>query len=132
LFDSRATHSFISVDCVKKLKLPVCELDVELVVSTPTEGIIITSSVYTKCPVIINGREYKINMICIHMKDLEVILGIDWLSAKHILIDYSEKKLIFPESESMQVVSAQQIERELHEGEKILILFACSVGDDKT
>ena len=54
LFDSGATHSFISVDCVKKLNLPVRELDVELVVSTPTEGTIITSSVCAECPVIIN------------------------------------------------------------------------------
>jgi len=36
LFDSGATHSFIFVNCVKKLKLPIRELDVELVVSTPT------------------------------------------------------------------------------------------------
>ena len=44
LFDSGATHSFISFDCAKKLKLPVQELEFELVVSTPTEGIIVTSS----------------------------------------------------------------------------------------
>ena len=106
LFDSRANHFFIYVDCVKKLKLSVCELDVELVVSTPIKGIIIISSVCTKCPVIIDGRKYKINMICIHMKDLEVILGMNWLSANHILIDCGEKKLIFPELETIQVVSA--------------------------
>ena len=89
LFDFGATHSFISIDCVKKPNLPVHELDVELVVSTPTEGTIVTSSVCVECPVIINEQKYKINMICIHMKDLEVILGMDWLSANHILIDLS-------------------------------------------
>jgi len=66
------------------------------------------------------------------MKDLEVILGMDWLSANHILIDCGHKQLIFPESESIQVVSAQQIEREVLEGAKCFILFACSVDDDKT
>ena len=35
-FDSRTTHSFISFYCAKKLKLPVRELEIELVVSTPT------------------------------------------------------------------------------------------------
>jgi len=40
--------------------------------------------------------------------------------------------LIFPESESIQVVSAQQIEREVHEDAKCFLLFACSVDDDKT
>jgi len=77
LFDSRETHSFIFVDYVKKLKLSVSELDVELVVSTPTKGIIITPSVCIKCLVIINERRYKINMICIHMKDLKVISGMN-------------------------------------------------------
>jgi len=67
LFDYGATHSFIFVDCVKKLKLLVCELDFELAVFTPTEGIIITSSVCVECLVIINEQKYKINMICIHI-----------------------------------------------------------------
>jgi len=39
-----------------------------------------------ECPIIIDGQRYKINMICIPLKDLEVILGIDWLSTNHILI----------------------------------------------
>jgi len=101
LFDSGATHSFISIDFVKKLNLPVRELNFELVVSTLTKGIIVTSSVCAECPVIINERKYKINMICIHMKDLKVVLGMDLLFANHILIDYGHKKLIFPESESI-------------------------------
>ena len=87
LFDFGATHSFISFDCAKKLKLSVRELEIELVVSTTREGIIVTSSMCTECPVIIDGQRYKINMICIPLKDLEVILGMDWLSANHILID---------------------------------------------
>jgi len=49
-----------------------------------------------ECPVIIDGQRYKINMICIPLKDLEVILGMNLLSANQILIDYGQKKLIFP------------------------------------
>ena len=37
---------------------------------------------------------------------LEVILGMDWLSTNHILIDCGRKKLIFPGLEGMQVISA--------------------------
>jgi len=113
LFDSGATHSFISFDCAKKLKLPVRELEFELVISTTTEGIIVTSSMCAECSVIIDGQRYKINIICIPLKDLEVILGMDWLSANHILIDCGRKKLIFPGLEGMQVFSAHQFEREI-------------------
>jgi len=54
-----------------------------------------------ECPVIIEGQRYKINMICIPLKDLKVILGMDWMSANHILIDCGQKKLIFPKLEGM-------------------------------
>ncbi|XP_068492022.1 uncharacterized protein [Phaseolus vulgaris] len=123
LFDSGETHSFISFDCAKKLKLPVRELEIELVVSTPTEGIIVTSSMSVECPVIIDGWRYKINMICIPLKDLEVILGMSWLSANHILIDCGRKKLIFPGFEGMQVISAQQLEREIQEVQEFMDVF---------
>ncbi|PNX69652.1 hypothetical protein L195_g056836, partial [Trifolium pratense] len=36
LFDSGATHSFISMDRVKQLKLPVTPLPYDLIISTPT------------------------------------------------------------------------------------------------
>jgi len=36
LFDFGETHFFISLDCAKKLKLSIRELDIELVVSIPT------------------------------------------------------------------------------------------------
>jgi len=131
LFDSGATHSFKSFDCAKKLKLLVRELEFELVVSTPTEGIIVTSSMCAKCPVIIDGRRYKINMICIPLKYLEAILGMDWLSSNHILIDCGQKKLIFPGLEGMQVISAHQFEREIQEGENCFMLLAYSIVTDK-
>jgi len=101
------------------------------VVSTPTEGIIVTSSMCAECLVIIDGQRYKINMICIPLKDLEVIYGMDWLSANHILIDCVRKKLIFPKLEGVQVISAHQFEREIREGAEGFMLLACSIVTDK-
>ena len=42
LFDSGATHSFISCSCVGKLKLSVSSLNKDLVVETPTSGFVLT------------------------------------------------------------------------------------------
>jgi len=53
--DSGATHSFMSFNCAKKLKFPIRELEIDLVVSTPTKGIIVTSSMCVECSVIIDG-----------------------------------------------------------------------------
>ncbi|XP_017434511.2 uncharacterized protein LOC108341320 [Vigna angularis] len=43
LFDSGATHSFVSDDCVRKLGLIVSELQYDLIVSTPASGLVKTS-----------------------------------------------------------------------------------------
>jgi len=77
LYDSGATHSFVSDACVKKLSLSVCELQCELVVSTSTSGLVRTSSVCARCPVEVEGRKYKVNLICLPLQELEVILGMD-------------------------------------------------------
>ena len=45
LFDSGATHSFISYLCVEKPKLSVSSLNKDLVVETPTSGSVLTSDV---------------------------------------------------------------------------------------
>jgi len=77
LYDSGATHSFVSDACVKRLCLPVCELQCELVVSTLALGLVRTSSLCAKCPVEVEGHRYKVNLICLPLQELEVILGMD-------------------------------------------------------
>ncbi|XP_022637932.1 uncharacterized protein LOC111241867 [Vigna radiata var. radiata] len=51
LFDSGATHSFISEECVEKLGLTAERLHFDLVVSTPAFGLIKTSNVCIRCPI---------------------------------------------------------------------------------
>ena len=64
LFDSDATHSFISCSCVEKLKLYVSILNKDLVVETPTSGSVLTSNVCLNCPVEISSRTFLIDLIC--------------------------------------------------------------------
>ena len=105
LYDSGATHSFVLDACVKKLGLSVCELQCELVVSTPASGLVRTSSLCARCLVEVEGHKYKVNLICLPLQELEVILGMDWLSANLILIDCREKRLLFPDLEELELVS---------------------------
>jgi len=65
LYDSGATHSFVSIDCLDGLGLPVRELQCELLVSTPASGLVKTSSLCSRCPVEVEGRRYKVNLICL-------------------------------------------------------------------
>jgi len=77
LYDSGATHPFVSDACVNRLGLSMCELQCELVVSTATSCLVRTSSLCARCPVEVEGRKYKVNMICLPLQELEVILGMD-------------------------------------------------------
>jgi len=87
LFDSGATHSFISDACVTKLSLKKRDLDCELLVSTSSSGQVATSSVCVGCLMKVVGRRFKVNLICLPMEGLDVILGMDWLLGNHVVID---------------------------------------------
>jgi len=77
MFDSGATHSFISYSCVRKFKLPVSSLNRNLIVETPTSGSLLTSDVCLDCPVEISGRTVLIDLICLPLSQIDVILGMD-------------------------------------------------------
>ena len=113
LYDSGATHTFVSETCVQRLGLPVCELQCDLVVSTPASGLVRTSSLCTRCLVEVEGYRYKVNLIYLPLQQLEVILGMDWLSANHILIDCQEKKLLFPNLGEPELLSSHRVMKEL-------------------
>jgi len=113
LYDFGATHSFVSDTCVERLNMSMCDLQCELAVSTLTSGLVKTSSLYARCPVEVERRRYKVNMICLPIQELKVILGIDWLSANCILIDCREKKLLFPNSEEPELLSSHEVMKEL-------------------
>lgn len=84
---------------VHKLSLSVRELEYDLVVSTPPVGLVKMSTMCARCPMVVEGCQFKVNLIRLPLPGLEVILGIDRLSVNHILIDYGEKKLLFPKAE---------------------------------
>jgi len=93
------------------------------VVSTPASGLVRTSSLCARCPMEVEERRYKVNLICLPLQVLKVILGMDWLSANRILIDYREKKLLFSDSVEPELLSSQGFVKELQEGAQCYIIF---------
>jgi len=123
LFDSRATHSFVSKLCVDDIGLLVRELHFELLISTPASETVLTSVVCAECPIVVEGRRFKINLICLPLQGLDVILGMDWLSTNHILIDCGQKRLVFPENEKSVLISAHQVMTELRDRSKCFVIL---------
>ncbi|XP_027338015.1 uncharacterized protein LOC113851937 [Abrus precatorius] len=77
LFDSGVTHSFVSMDCVKCLNLHVTELPYNVVVTTPTGKLVVTSWLCLGCFVMVHGRDFEVDLICLPLSQLDVILGMD-------------------------------------------------------
>nr|KYP55705.1 hypothetical protein KK1_001929 [Cajanus cajan] len=77
LFDSGATHSFISYACAAMLGVPVCDLGLRLLVSTPASASVIASELCVGFPVVVNEKKYKVNLICLPLVDIDIILGMD-------------------------------------------------------
>ncbi|XP_052735534.1 uncharacterized protein LOC128197518 [Vigna angularis] len=124
LYDSGATHSFISKACVEKLGIAERDMQFDLVVSTPAAGELRTSTVCIRCPIAVEGHSYKVNLICLPLKELEVILGMDWLAANRILIDCGKKELIFPEEDEEELsVTLGQLKEDIMEGASCFLIM---------
>ncbi|XP_020215667.1 uncharacterized protein LOC109799506 [Cajanus cajan] len=59
LFDSGVSHYFISYACVAMLGVPMCNLGLRLLVSTPASASVVTSKLCAGCPVVVNEKRYK-------------------------------------------------------------------------
>ena len=99
LFDSGATHSFISPFFATTLGRDPSPLSEFLIVTTPMGHSLLANSVYKSCEILLEGKTFEANLIELDMVDFDVILGVDWLAACHATLDCHNKvvKLDVPE-----------------------------------
>ncbi|XP_004513995.1 uncharacterized protein [Cicer arietinum] len=95
LFDTGASHSFISIKYVLRLGLKLTEITPPMVVSTTAESSVETSYVCKSCHLIVFDRVYPIDLFFLPLKGMDAILGMDWLSANRVLVDCEENILYF-------------------------------------
>ncbi|XP_014523573.1 uncharacterized protein LOC106779875 [Vigna radiata var. radiata] len=100
--------------------LVVRELQCDLVVSTLAAGLVRTSTVCSGCPIEVDGHKFRVNLISLPLQGLEVILGIDWLIANCILLDYGEKKLIFPSEDEDMSLSIGVLRQDIMEDLRVV------------
>ena len=92
LIDLGAIHSFISTSFISNVNVESQPIDCSIVVSLPTGDSQIAKSVYLDSRVIIGGREFLIDFILLDIHDFDVILGMDWLSRHHAIVDCYKKE----------------------------------------
>lgn len=92
LFDSGATHSFVSTRIVDRLCRPSSDLVKEFQILLLNGELIISTRDIRALPIVIEGRELHIDLVELVIEDFDFILGIDMLSKS---IDCKHRKVTF-------------------------------------
>ena len=81
MFDSGATHSFVSHSFSERLRRSVSRLGYILEVEDAGDRTFIVIDVYRECYLELCGERFLIDLILIAMRELCVILGMDWMES---------------------------------------------------
>jgi hypothetical protein len=106
LFDSGASHSFISATYVEKHNLPIALLRCQMIVGSSGEDMP-ARQLCSKVNLKIRGVDFVAILIVLESKGIDVILGMDWLSKHKVLIDRAKNyvKLTTPDGKELEFVA---------------------------
>ena len=92
LFDSSASHSFVAASSVDVLGLKVETLDEPLYANSPLGTRARIDQICRHCELEISWILLTVDLRVMDISDFDVILGMDWLTAHQVFIDYDSKK----------------------------------------
>src|ERR1044072_3115956 len=133
IIDTGATHSFIALDCAKRLNLEISNMDGSMVIDTLASGSVTTSYVCRNCPVVIFDRGFVMDLVCLPLEQLDIILGMNWLEFNQVHINCFEKTVIFPEEVSVEDVtmSVKQMNSAVNDGDVVFMLYSAIEAERK-
>ncbi|XP_050909220.1 uncharacterized protein LOC127122994 [Lathyrus oleraceus] len=110
----------------RRLNLKLSVMHGSMVTDTPPMGSVTTSSVCLKCSLNICDKDFEVDLVCLTLSELDVILGMDWLRANHVYINFFAKAVLFlePEKEGDVFLSTQQVNESVRDGAEVFMLVA--------
>ncbi|XP_058765537.1 uncharacterized protein LOC131639035 [Vicia villosa] len=103
LVDCGATHSFISNACVRRLGFEATSISVPMLISSATDDVVEALGICRDCSVTFNDRRFSIDLICLPLKKINVVLGMDWLPANSVYIGCKEKAIFILAEETAPI-----------------------------
>jgi hypothetical protein len=88
LFDSGASHDFMSFTCAKKALLTLVVSGMPYVISTPG-GRVDADRIVRKVPLKLVGRIFKTGLIVLSGQGIDIILGMSWMKWHKAILDIS-------------------------------------------
>jgi hypothetical protein len=102
LFDSGASHSFVSERFMAAGGLTATQMACNMIVQIPGSQV----RPHLSCegvPIVIHGVSFQANLIFLGTKGLDVVLGMDWMSKYQGHIDCARKSITVTNSEGIQI-----------------------------
>jgi len=104
LFDTGATHSFVSPYFAMRLDKQPTLLKSPISVCTPLDELILVKYVYLDCEIEIGDKIFMGDLNVLDMIDFDVILRMDWLAKHRALVNCWGKKIMFDLDEEVGLV----------------------------
>jgi hypothetical protein len=92
LFDSGASHSFISTKFSAKCQLPFHHINGGITISTPG-GRVATYQINRHVPIRLGSFIFKTTLLIMRLDSVDIILGTDWLLRHHAVIDVAARAI---------------------------------------
>ncbi|XP_069145670.1 uncharacterized protein [Solanum lycopersicum] len=93
LFDPGSTYSYVSTNFAPSLDILCESLYLPIRVSTPVGDSVVVDQVYRLCSVTLMGYDTHANLKVLEMIYFDVILGMDWLSSYHTILNCHAKTI---------------------------------------
>ncbi|WRX26676.1 Reverse transcriptase domain - like 10 [Theobroma cacao] len=106
LIDSGSDRSYVSTIFASIADRNLSPLEREIVVHTPLGEQLIRNTCYRDCGVRVGEEEFRGDLIPLEILDFDLILGMDWLTAHRVNVDYFRKEVILQNSERAEIVFA--------------------------
>ncbi|GAV83690.1 RVP_2 domain-containing protein [Cephalotus follicularis] len=104
LFDTGATHSFVSLSFARYLSTPSQDLEIGLAVETPSDNTLVADKVHKSCDLMLCDRMMLVDLVPLAILKFDVILGMDWLLANHASVDCFKKEVKFSLPKQLEFV----------------------------
>jgi hypothetical protein len=105
LFDSRASHDFMSLACAQKTKFTLWAANAPYSISTPGSRVVVDRMVH-KIPLELAGRAFLTSLIILEGQQIDVILGMNWMKPHKVVLDISAR-LVHLDSPNLDKISLQ-------------------------